>query len=68
MLTDPGKVRIFDGVIGATDVRKAYMGLDLGRRRTIVDALMTITINPVSRGSKIFDPDAIDVTWKEDLS
>jgi hypothetical protein len=30
-------------------------------------ALMHITINPVSRGSKIFDPDAIPVVWKEDL-
>jgi site-specific DNA recombinase len=67
-LEDPGKARIFEGVIGAKDVRKAYLGLDLGRRRTIVDALMTIAINPVSRGSKIFDAGAIDVVWREDLA
>jgi DNA invertase Pin-like site-specific DNA recombinase len=66
-LEDPGRARIFEGVIGAKDVRKAFLGLDLGRRRTIVDALMVITINPVSRGSKVFDPNAIDVAWKEDL-
>jgi hypothetical protein len=45
-----------------------FYRLHLGRQRTIIDALMTITINPVSRGSKIFDPNAIDVAWKEDLS
>lgn len=63
-LTDPGKARIFEDVIGAKDVQKAFNSLDLGRRRTIVDALMTIAIKPVSRGSKVFDPDAIDVAWK----
>jgi hypothetical protein len=31
-----------------------------------VDTLMTITILPVGAG-KIFDPDAIDAAWKEDL-
>jgi site-specific DNA recombinase len=75
LLTDPGKARIFEDVIGAKDVAKAYASLDLGRRRTIVDALMTITVNPVGKvtGPK-FDPDrivngkrAVDVTWKKDL-
>ena len=75
LLTDPGKARIFEDVIGAKDVAKAYASLDLGRRRTIVDALMIITVNPVGRatGPK-FDPDrivngkrAVDVTWKKDL-
>jgi DNA invertase Pin-like site-specific DNA recombinase len=73
LLTDPGKACIFEGVIGAKNVRKAYLGLDLGRRRTIVDALMIITINPAKRGP-VWDPDAIvngkravDVVWREDL-
>lgn len=51
-----------------TQVRKAFAGLDLGRRRTIVDALMTITVNPVGKGTgPVFNPDAIDVAWNEDL-
>lgn len=62
-LADPGKVRIFDGVIGAKDVRKAFLGLELARRRTIVDALMTVTINP-SRPGPYFDATAIDLPWK----
>jgi DNA invertase Pin-like site-specific DNA recombinase len=67
-LEDPGKAAIFEGVIGAKDVRKAFLGLDLGRQRTIVDALMTITVNPVGKGTgAVFDPDAIDAPWREDL-
>lgn len=53
----------------------AYAGLDLGCRRSIVDALVTIRVNPVGKGTaRVFDPDAIvngkrviDVVWKEDL-
>lgn len=68
LLTDPGKARIFEGVIGAKDPRAAFTGLDLGRRRTIVDALMVIKVKPVGRkAGKVFDPDAIDVVFKEDL-
>jgi site-specific DNA recombinase len=68
VLEDPGKAAIFEGVIGAKDVHKAYASLDLGRRRTIVDALMTIKVMPVGKGTgPVFDPDAIDVVWKEDL-
>ena len=64
-LTDPGKARIYEGVIGAKDVRKAYVGLDLGRRRAIVDALLAITVNPVGKGTgSVFDPGAIDIAWK----
>jgi hypothetical protein len=68
LLLDPGKAEIFEGAIGVKDVRKAFNGLDLGRQRTIVDALVTITVNPVGKGTaRVFDPDAIDVAWKEDL-
>jgi DNA invertase Pin-like site-specific DNA recombinase len=73
-LEDPGKVNIYEGVIGAEDVGKAFDSIDLGRQRTIVDALMIITINPVGKGTPVFDPDAVvngkravDVVWKEDL-
>ncbi len=73
-LTDPGKAQIFEGVIGAKDVGKAFDNLDLGRQRTIVDALMIITVNPVGKGTGgVWDPDAmfqgrraVDVVWRED--
>jgi DNA invertase Pin-like site-specific DNA recombinase len=65
VLLDPGKAAVFEGVIGVKDVRKAFLGLDLGRQRTIVDALMTITVLPVGKATgRVFDPDNIDVKWK----
>jgi site-specific DNA recombinase len=58
------KAYVFEGVIGADDVRAAFAGLDLGWQRTIVDALMTITVLPVGKRARVFDPDYIDVRPK----
>jgi site-specific DNA recombinase len=64
-LEDPGKVNIYEDVIGAHDVQEAFDGLDLGRRRTIVDALLSVTVNAVGRGTGgVWNPDAITATWK----
>lgn len=64
-LLDTVKVDVFEDLIGADDVRAAFDSLDLGRRRTIVDALMTITVNPVGKGTgRVFDPAYIDIRWK----
>ena len=71
-LLDAVNVDVFEGVIGAADVAAAFDGLDLGRQRTIVDALLEITVNPVGKGARVFDPDsihngrrAIDVRWRQ---
>jgi DNA invertase Pin-like site-specific DNA recombinase len=67
-LEDPGKAAIFEDVIGAKDVRKAFLGLDLGRQRTILAALMAPIVKPVGKGTaRVFDPDAIEPGWKEDV-
>jgi DNA invertase Pin-like site-specific DNA recombinase len=64
-LTDAVKVDVFEGVIGADDVGAAFASLDLGRQRTVVDALMTITVLPVGKGARVFDSDYIDVVPKQ---
>lgn len=55
--------RLFDGVIGAADVRAAFDSLPLDRRRAIVDALVTITVLPIGKGGA-FDPSKIRIDWK----
>ncbi|SPM40551.1 hypothetical protein A4G27_05435 [Mycobacterium numidiamassiliense] len=66
-LEDPGKAQIFEDVIGAKDVRRAFLKLDLGRRRTIINALVTVTVNTVGKGTgAVFDHSAIDILPKED--
>ncbi len=64
-LMDTVKVDVFEGVIGAEDVGATFESLDLGRQRTIVDALMTITVLPVGKGARVFDSDYIDVVPKQ---
>lgn len=64
-LEDPGKAAIFEDVIGTKDVAKAFNKLDLGRQRTIVAALLTVTVQPVGKGTgPLFNPDAIGLDWK----
>jgi DNA invertase Pin-like site-specific DNA recombinase len=64
-LLDTAKVDIFEGVIGAADVAAAFDGLDLGRQRTIVDALVRITVLPVGKRARMFDPDYVNLRWKQ---
>jgi DNA invertase Pin-like site-specific DNA recombinase len=62
VMNDADKAHIFGGLIGG-DVQAAWDGLDLDRQRTVVDALMTVTILPSGRG-KTFKPESIAVAWK----
>lgn len=58
------------GIADAEDVRVAWEGLSMGRRRTVVAALMGVTILPAARlgrqpgGESYFDADSVLVDWK----
>ena len=45
-------------------------GLPLGKRRAVLDALLTVTVLPARRGQRAgglyFDPDFIRVVWKDE--
>ncbi|MFD4440422.1 recombinase family protein [Nocardia sp. NPDC058519] len=56
------RAKMFEGVIGADDVRAAFDELDLGRRRAIVQALMRITILPTVKGRE-FHSEHIQIEW-----
>ncbi|WP_048832609.1 recombinase family protein [Nocardia cyriacigeorgica] len=61
------------------DIRKAWFGtkedrsdgLSLGSRRAIVDMLVTVTVLPAPKGRRVsgayFDPEFIDIAWKQSL-
>jgi site-specific DNA recombinase len=65
---------VLAGVADAPDPAKVWEGLDLSRRRAIVDTLATITILPARRGRRpgwqpgesYFDPRTVDITPKRD--
>lgn len=55
---------LFAGLVGAGDVRKAWDGLALTRRRAVVDLLMEVRVLRSTPGARVFDSEAIQVTWK----
>ena len=52
-------------LVQAEDVRAVWDGLPLSRRRAVVDLLMTVTVLPVGRSGNAFDPDAVQITWRQ---
>ncbi|GAA1877920.1 recombinase family protein [Pseudonocardia ailaonensis] len=59
------------GVADAVDVQSAWDELDdLARKRAILDALMTVTVQPAPRGRRpdgsYFDPKYVLIDWKVD--
>ena len=62
----PGRqtTRVYDGVIGAEDVDTAFDGLDLDRKRAIIDALLEITVRPSGRCGRVFKREDVDVVYR----
>lgn len=46
----------------ADDVRAAWEAMPLGRKRAVVQELMTVTVLPATRKGRGFDPDAVQIT------
>lgn len=76
-LATAAEVNPFVGVVGAADVHRVWFGtqpdrsdgLDLGRRRAILDMLMTVTVLPMAKRGRqadgtYFDPASIDIKRK----
>lgn len=59
------------GVVGASDVRAEWEGLDLSRKRAIVDCLMVVRILPARRGrlpaGMRLDVESIGIEWRRPL-
>ncbi|MFF4823122.1 recombinase family protein [Streptomyces sp. NPDC001312] len=61
--------------LGTPEIRKAWKGYTLERKRAIIDALMEVTVLPARRGRPkgfkpgtgqvYFDPDAVRIRWKQ---
>jgi hypothetical protein len=67
-ITAASQGSVFAGVVGTEDTRATWVGLDLGRKRGILDALMTVTILPTRHGrgpdGSYFDPASVGIEWK----
>ncbi|MEV0271131.1 recombinase family protein [Hamadaea sp. NPDC050747] len=55
-------------LIGAEDIEAAWESLTLAHQRLIVDTLVTVRIMPVGRRGRGFDPDSVEIRFKEQLA
>jgi site-specific DNA recombinase len=63
---------VLAGVADAEDVEAAWSGLDLSRKRAIIDVLIEVVILPAKRGRRpgwragesYFDPASVQIEWK----
>jgi site-specific DNA recombinase len=69
-----GKLSAFEatsplaGIAGHPDAAEIWRGLDLGRKRAILKAAVTVTLFPVPAGrrrGRHFDHDSVDIDWKQ---
>lgn len=63
-LADAGRVDVLGGLVTAADTAAAWAELDLDRRRSVIDALMVVTLHPPGRGVRTFRPETVGIEWK----
>lgn len=51
-------------LLTADDVRAEWLGLDIDRRRAIIETLVTVTIHPAGRGARVFDSETVRIEWR----
>lgn len=61
---DAGRVNVLGPLIDAPDVGAAWAALDTDRQRAAVDTLMTVTLLPPGRGTRVFRPETVAIEWK----
>lgn len=62
LITDAHSARVFDGVTGP-GVSEAWEVISLDRRRAIIDALVSVTVEPAGRG-RVFNPELVKISWR----
>lgn len=62
---DQERLRVFDGIpLGRPEAADAVTKLSPDRFRAVLDVLCTVTIAPVGKGGRKFNPDRIHVNWR----
>jgi hypothetical protein len=63
---DAERKRVLDDIpLGSDRVAAKLEALSGDRLRAVFDVVAVITIQPVGKGGHTFDPDRVDVVWKD---
>jgi site-specific DNA recombinase len=52
------------GIAGRKDASEVWAQLDLGRKKAVIDVLMTVVVLPAQRRGREFDPDRVRIDWR----
>lgn len=63
-IADAGRADVLGPLVNAEQARTVWDGLDVDRRRAVVDLLMKVTIHPPGRGVRTFRPETVTIDWK----
>jgi Recombinase zinc beta ribbon domain len=62
---DQDRLRVLDGIpLGKPEASAAVKNLTADRFRAVLDLLMTITVAPVGKSGKVFNPERVQVDWR----
>ncbi len=62
---DQDRLRVLDGIpLGRPEAAAAVRELQPDRLRAILDLLVTITVAPVGKSGKVFNPDRLQANWR----
>jgi len=61
-----GMVRspVLSDLVSTGDVEATWHGLDIDRKRAVVNLLLTVHLDPPGRGARAFDPATVRVAWR----
>jgi site-specific DNA recombinase len=63
-LAAAGGVSVLEELVTAGNIGAMWEGLDLDRRRAVIDTLVTITLLPPGRGARVFCPETVEIGWR----
>jgi hypothetical protein len=61
-MADAGRADVLGPLIAADDVASAWAGLDVDRRRAVVEKLMTVTLLPPGKGRRTFREETVEIS------
>lgn len=56
---------LLDGLVANEKAETVWAGMSLPQRRAVVDLLVTVTVQRASPGARVFDPESVQIKWRQ---